>query len=224
MEKLYLVLIAIVSVWSVEAQEIRKMLVKENTASCVGVTPMDCLQIKYEDQSQWNNFYSNINGFDYEPGYRYVLMVKETTIPLDQVPADASSINYELDTLISKVKVDSAKQSILDYITKNNWKLIQMNGKNERDYPQEIRLNFDNFKISGNAGCNGFGSSYAYNADEQIIAFTYFFHTEMACDNLDLENEFFNTIQNNVFRFDVADQTLNFYENDKLVLMFGISN
>ncbi|WP_177190183.1 DUF4377 domain-containing protein [Myroides guanonis] len=224
MKNLYLVFVTSLSILSSQAQEIKRMFVKENTVSCVGVAPMQCLQIKYEDQNQWSNFYSNIKGFDYEPGYRYELMVKETAIPLNQVPADASSINYELEALISKVKTESAQQSILDYITKNNWKLIQMNGKNDRDYQQSIRLNFDTFKISGNAGCNGFGGSYAYNADEQIIAFPNFFHTEMACNNLDLENEFFNTIQNKVFRFDVADQTLNFYQNDRLVLMFGVSN
>lgn len=224
MKNLYLVLIAGLSIWSSQAQEIKRMFVKENTASCVGVAPMQCLQIKYEDQNQWSNFYSNIKGFDYQPGYRYELMVKATAIPLNQVPADASSIRYELETLISKVKVDEAQQSVLDYITKNNWKLIQMNGESNRDYQQTIHLNFDTFKISGNAGCNGFGGSYAYNVEEQIIAFLNFFHTEMACDDLDLENEFFKTIQNKVFRFDVADQTLNFYENDKLVLMFGVSN
>lgn len=224
MKNLYLIWIASLSLWSIQAQEIKRMLVKENTATCVGVVPMECLQIKYENQTQWTNFYSSIKGFDYEPGYRYELWVKETVIPLEQVAADTSSIRYELDTLISKVKIETTQQSILDYITKNNWRLIQMNGQHDRDYQQTLRLNFDTFKITGNAGCNGFGGSFAFNAKEDILAFSNVTHTELACRNLNLENEFLKMIQNKVFRFDVADQTLNFYENDKLVLMFGISN
>lgn len=224
MKKLLLLVCICTTTWNMQSQEIKKMIIKENTVSCMGVAPMDCLQVKYENETNWSNFYSSIEGFDYEPGYRYQIIVKETAIPLDQVPADASSIRYELDSLLSKVKIDAGKQSILDYITKNNWKLIQMNGVNDRDYQQTIRLNFDALTITGNAGCNGYGGSFAFNTKEGIIAFTDLFRTELFCDHIALEDEFLKIISNKVFRFDVADQTLNFYEENKLVLMFGISN
>jgi heat shock protein HslJ len=40
--------------------------------------------------------YSQIDGFDYQPGYLYRLKVRETRLLPAQVPADTSSIRYEL--------------------------------------------------------------------------------------------------------------------------------
>ena len=71
---------------------------------CVGVGPMDCLQVRRESSGAegWQNFYSEIQGFDYEPGYLYRLRVRETRLPPEQVPADASSIRYELLEIVEK--------------------------------------------------------------------------------------------------------------------------
>jgi hypothetical protein len=65
---------------------------------CVGVAPMRCLQVQRGDPAtrEWQYFYSQIRGFDFQPGYRYRLLVRETRLPPEQVPADASSIRYEL--------------------------------------------------------------------------------------------------------------------------------
>ena len=45
---------------------------------CVGVAPMNCLQVKRgaEPTGDWQHFYSQIDGFDYEPGYLYRLLVR----------------------------------------------------------------------------------------------------------------------------------------------------
>lgn len=72
---------------------------------CVGVAPMSCLQVQREGDasaSDWQLFYASIDGFDYEPGYLYRLLVRETTLPPEQVPADASSIRYELVEMLAK--------------------------------------------------------------------------------------------------------------------------
>lgn len=71
---------------------------------CVGVAPMSCLQVKRGDTAngEWRNFYSSILGFEYQPGYLYRLLVRETQLPPDQVPADASSIRFELVELIER--------------------------------------------------------------------------------------------------------------------------
>jgi hypothetical protein len=73
---------------------------------CVGVAPMNCLQVKRgaEPTGDWQHFYSQIDGFDYEPGYLYRLLVRETRIPESQVPADASSIRYELVDVLEKTR------------------------------------------------------------------------------------------------------------------------
>lgn len=53
---------------------------------------------------EWKYFYSSIEGFNYEPGYIYGLSVIKEGVK--QVPAaDASSLKYQLEKVISKVKV-----------------------------------------------------------------------------------------------------------------------
>lgn len=78
-----------------------KYTVASQTGDCVGVAPQQCLLIKKGDATEWEYFYSNIEGFNYESGYEYVLEVQESK--LENVPADASSIKYVLVKEISKV-------------------------------------------------------------------------------------------------------------------------
>ena len=52
----------------------------------------------------WTKFYSNIQGFAYEPGIVYSLSVK--TEQIDNPPADGFSVKYTLLEVISKQEVD----------------------------------------------------------------------------------------------------------------------
>lgn len=52
----------------------------------------------------WENFYSTIEGFNYEPGYIYNLAVSVEHI--DNPPADGSSYSYKLQRIVSKEEVD----------------------------------------------------------------------------------------------------------------------
>ncbi|RKT01925.1 DUF4377 domain-containing protein [Chryseobacterium defluvii] len=80
----------------------KTFIVGPETADCTGVAPMKCLQVKEKQEESWTNFYSNIEGFTYEPGYEYVLKVK--TEKIANPPADASSIKYTLIRQVSKTK------------------------------------------------------------------------------------------------------------------------
>ena len=61
---------------------------------------MNCLLVKKEGQAEWEFFYSNIEGFNYEPGYEYVLEVKVDKV--ENPAADQSSLKYTLVKQISK--------------------------------------------------------------------------------------------------------------------------
>jgi hypothetical protein len=80
----------------------KTFIVGPQTADCTGVAPMKCLQVKENTSENWSNFYSNIEGFTYEPGYEYVLKVK--TEKIANPPADGSSIKYTLVKQVSKTK------------------------------------------------------------------------------------------------------------------------
>lgn len=78
----------------------QKLTVASQQGDCVGVVPMKCLLVKQEGQTDWQFFYSTIEGFNYEPGYEYVLEVKVDSI--NNPAADQSSLKYTLIKEISK--------------------------------------------------------------------------------------------------------------------------
>ena len=80
----------------------KTFIVGPETADCTGVAPMKCLQVKEKESDSWQNFYTNIEGFTYEPGYEYVLKVK--TEKIENPPMDGSSIKYTLVKQVSKTK------------------------------------------------------------------------------------------------------------------------
>jgi hypothetical protein len=80
----------------------KTFIIASQTADCTGVAPMKCLQVKEKESDSWGNFYSNIEGFTYEPGFEYILKVK--TEKIENPPMDGSSIKYTLVQQVSKTK------------------------------------------------------------------------------------------------------------------------
>lgn len=71
---------------------------------CTGVAPMECLQIREPGEEEWRLFYDSIQGFIFEPGFRYVVAVDRTRV--ENPPADASSFRYRLVEVRSKEPAD----------------------------------------------------------------------------------------------------------------------
>ena len=82
--------------------ETKALWINSARIDCVGVGPMQCLQVKYSPEEAWSNFYQDIEGFAYEPGYIYEVSVELIRMDPANVPADASSIRYKLVEVISK--------------------------------------------------------------------------------------------------------------------------
>lgn len=76
------------------------MYVAAQPASCVGVAPQRCLQIKTSKNGVYQLYYGQIAGFTYEPGYEYQLEVVPETV-VDPA-ADQSSKTYQLVQQLSK--------------------------------------------------------------------------------------------------------------------------
>lgn len=65
---------------------------------------MHCLQVKYDADADWEYFYGDIDGFDYEEGYEY-----EVEVQLEELknpPMDASSVEYTLIKVVEKKAVE----------------------------------------------------------------------------------------------------------------------
>jgi hypothetical protein len=71
---------------------------------CSGMMPIECLQIRRLPSTNRELFYDSIAGFEYEPGFSYVIEVIETRV--NPAPADASSLAYRLRRIVSKRRVD----------------------------------------------------------------------------------------------------------------------
>ena len=70
---------------------------------CTWVAPMECLQVQREGSEDWQLFYGNIEGFQFEPGYLYRIRVREEKLDPARVPADASSIKRTLVSVEEKI-------------------------------------------------------------------------------------------------------------------------
>ena len=84
------------------APEEKTLYIGPEKVECVGVAPMECYQVKETPESEWQLFYSEIEGFTWEPGYTYELRVAVHTV--ENPPADGSSLRYELIEVVDKVE------------------------------------------------------------------------------------------------------------------------
>lgn len=65
-----------------------------------GAGPQKCLQVRRGPDEPWELFYGQIDGFEFEPGFTYMLRVRTSAV--DSPPADASSLRYELVEVVDK--------------------------------------------------------------------------------------------------------------------------
>ena len=81
-------------------QGAKTLFIAPQLADCTGVGPQKCMLIKEGLEDEWTYFYDQIEGFKYEEGFTYELLVNEIQVP--NPAADASSIRYELNNIVSK--------------------------------------------------------------------------------------------------------------------------
>lgn len=111
--------------------------------ACTGVAPMECLQVAKGLSRDYQNFYSSIEGFDYQAGYTYRLKVK--VVNLDTLPADASHMKYTLVRVISKKALSNTQ-----------WEAVSLNGT---AVSAGGTLNFKTNTLGGKL-CNTYGGSF----------------------------------------------------------------
>jgi heat shock protein HslJ len=96
-------------------------------------------------------------------------------------------------------------------LTGTYWKLCELNGKPvgeaEEGRRREIflSLNSKENRVSGNAGCNGFGGTYVLGSEGFRLRFSGMIRTQMACEGLELENEFLSVLENTDSYYVVKD-------------------
>lgn len=79
---------------------LKTIYVGSEKVDCEGEGPQTCYLVKEDPAEQWNLYYSEIDGFDFEPGYEYELIISENDV--QDPPAGGSSITWTLEEVVSK--------------------------------------------------------------------------------------------------------------------------
>jgi heat shock protein HslJ len=163
---------------------------------CTGVGPQSCLQVKKgtdPEAEDWQLFYDSIEGFAYEPGYRYELRVREIEKPANQTPADASSISYTLEEMVSKTLDGGLRLHDI-------WALSSVDGipYEPEDNPDTkhpiLEINLTEQRVMGNDGCNNFSGGMTTAGDDGL-QFNQMASTRMACPDQTLSNRLIAALQ-----------------------------
>jgi len=77
---------------------------------CVGDDPQKCIFVKENPEDEYTLFYDQIEGFDYEEGYEYNIVVKEEQV--ENPPAGGSSLKWTLVRIESKEPVPIAGEAV----------------------------------------------------------------------------------------------------------------
>jgi heat shock protein HslJ len=197
------------------SKEIKTILVNSFKIPCTGIASMSCYQIKdSEEDDAWSNFYNNIEGFEYSPGFLYTLQVEVETLAKSKIPADGSSLKYILIQVLEKTK--DIRLSINDI-----WVLETINGDSVSDVflkTPYIEIQVSKGQCLGKDGCNNFTAGIE-QLDDSVIQFGLFASTKMACPNDDLSFKFMENLDK-TDNYIIDQGTLTFYQGQLELLTF----
>ncbi len=190
--------------------------INSNKVPCVGVAPMNCLQIQKNEtieQGQWQNFYTEIDGFVFEPGYLQKIKVKEEKLDPTRVPADGSSIKYTLVKVLEK-KTDER------FAIHDIWALESIEGvlipkpiENTGLKTPVIEINVTEMKVMGSDGCNHITGEITI-LDGEKLEFGNMASTKRLCSNMDVADKF-NELLRTVRKFKKDGLTLSLFNENR---------
>jgi hypothetical protein len=85
-----------------EVESLVTIYIGAEQADCIALNPRRCLLVRESPDGPWLLFYDEIEGFSWEPGYEYTLLVARRTIR--NPPADGSSIAYRLVEILARTR------------------------------------------------------------------------------------------------------------------------
>lgn len=208
----YLFFLMIIACTSHTEVQSKMLIVADHLENCVGVGPQSCMLVKENPDDQWTYFYDQIEGFDYEEGYTYELLVNE--IPVHNPAADASSLRYELKNVISKIPTFGDADLIKE------WTVIKIKGLEQLSASPTMIFEEKDSKVYGFAGCNNYFSTYTIS--ENTLSFGPAGATRKLCPDMSVEDVFFKNLPN-IARFKVIKKELYLYDQNDELLILAIS-
>lgn len=171
-----------------------------------GAGKMDCMSIyKGEnlENANWETFYGQIEGFEFEEGYLKKIKVSESKI--DNPPADGATIQY---TMVEELdKQEDSRMGI-----GKNWLLAKLKGGpiNRMVAVPNLEVRLANMQIGGAGGCNLYSAAIT-SLTAQNISFGNIMSTKKACIGKNIEQEYFEVLAT-VNSYSLENNMLNFYD------------
>jgi heat shock protein HslJ len=192
------------------------LFVGPTQADCVGVGPQLCLLVKESPAAEYTYFYGSIDGFSFVPGYEYELLVQVT--PVENAPADASSLKYTL--------VEVTRQTEVGPMLENtDWQLAEMTRPDGGPVPElsgnPITANFVDEIVAGSGGCNTYSASYTVDAN--LLSVEAMRSTGMACvEPVMSQEQLYLDNLTDVTRYAIVGEELRLYgDMPRPLLTFG---
>ncbi len=154
-------------------------------------------------EAKWQNFYNNIEGFNFEPGLLQKIEVKIVELPVSEITEHQSSLKYTLVKVLEK-KEDRR------WDLQGDWSLNKMNGvvlKSSIDAPH-VSIDLTKKQFAGNNGCNSF-SGVIHNVTSDKLLFENVLTTLRDCMDMPLTDE-----------FDAAVKDISVYKVENNILSF----
>lgn len=188
------------------------LIIADHLEDCTGVGPQTCMLVKENPEDEWSYFYDQIEGFEYEAGFTYELLVNQTFVT--NPAADAPAIRYELKNVISKIpSMDNAELF-------KEWTVIKIKGLEQLSSSPTMTFEKEDPKVSGFAGCNNYFSSYEIS--ENTLSFGPAGATRKLCPDMSVEDSFLKQLPN-IARFEIVKKELYLYDQNDELLILAIS-
>jgi heat shock protein HslJ len=152
----------------------KTLYVGAELVDCVGVGPMKCMLVKENPEDDYQFFYSEIEGFTFEPGFTYELRV--LVEPVANAPADASNLKYTLVEVVSQEPAEAGAAVAAPAAASlegSTWQLVSVAdaGGVVTTVPEgvEATATFADGRVSGSGGCNNYSAAYTLDGDSLTI-------------------------------------------------------
>ena len=169
---------------AVEGAKTLTLFVGPEQVDCQGVAPQKCYLIKFDRNEEWTFLYDAIEGFTWEAGNEYELLVEK--VDVENPLADAPSFRYQWVQTVAKTTVPQptvAPQSLEGL----DWVLQTLAGATIDLTMGMPALRLENGQLSASVGCNQLMGSYTLEGNG--IKVGPIASTKMACDKKLMEQE-----------------------------------
>lgn len=193
----------------------KEVIVANHKVNCTGVAPQMCYLVKENVEDEWHNYYGEIDDFEYEEGYEYIIKVKLERA--NYSIEDVRDKKYILIEVISKEPKPIVISRLYD-----TWGLLVLNGNvvdiGKLNRSPLMDINTRKKRIQASTGCNSFSTSLDFNDETGYFKVAFPFPiNEMACEGYSIESEYLLAIEK-VNSYEIKGIDL-FLKNGEEVLM-----